>query len=126
VDFFNFYGILFLENKLETNMCAQFVYLGETKFFSNYDKIWRTLQLWGYYDEVDGELTGINYANGVILDPTPRVIHRRECTTALLLHLWKEAEKRLGESLIFDTKEDADFEVIEPFESNVIPLGRVE
>lgn len=104
-------------------MCAQFVYLGETKFFSQSDEFWRTLHLWGYYDEADGDLTGINYVSGVIIDPTARVIHRRECTTPLLLHLWKEAEKRLGESLIFDEGSE-DFTVIEPFDSNVVPQRR--
>lgn len=106
-------------------MCAEFVYLGETKFFSQSDNFWRTFHLWGYCDEADGELTGINYANGIILDPTPRVIHRRECTTPLLQHLWKEAEERLSASLIFDDDADDDFQVIEPFDSNVVPLRSV-
>lgn len=97
-------------------------YLGETKFLSEVDRPWKTWHIWRYYDET-GELTAIRFGISTDLLCAHSDFHRRDCITPLHRHLWSIAEEQLRESLIFDEADD-DFEVIEPFDSNVVQRVR--
>jgi hypothetical protein len=96
-------------------------YLGETKFVHKEETFVRTWHVWAYYEDT-GELTAIQYGISTNLDCASKVIKRSECITPLQQHLWGMAEERLQDGLIFDDVED--FEVIEPFESKVLPFTR--